>query len=290
MANKKSQTISVTESIVKAAVEVVKSTPEGIPENAEYIEPDEEVPQGYTELEGPGGGTYAVESEEETEESDNNRVQNVEDAKEPIPEYTETNAAEVHDEASKMAKKNLAPKATEKRQNMIIDKVATTPDTTMEMIENMKEQGYDIRASFVNFPKKKAIFNAVSRYYEAGRFTPLDYVDGAVEQSRNSFEEIIEEANIPEDKVGRFDNDVEWGEPPDVEDMGEELLKFYRIFFGWTNKNYKLIENQSTYGENDDRENRKTSGRRKFSGDSTVDGTRLRSVSGGRNGARQRRR
>jgi tRNA nucleotidyltransferase/poly(A) polymerase len=171
--------------------------------------------------------------------------------KEPIPEYNETNASEVHDEASKMAKDNLAPRAFEDEHNVIIDKVATSPDSTMDMIDTMEEKGYDIRASFVGVPKEKAAFNAVGRYYDEGRFTPLEFIDGAVSASQDSFDTIVEEAEIPDEKVGVFDNDVEWGNSPEPIKVGEDLLKFYSQFFGWdieqTGTN-KTIEDVLTFG------------------------------------------
>lgn len=208
--------------------------------------------------------------------------------KEPIPEYNQTNAAEVHDEASKMAKDELAPKVTENEQNAVIDKVATSPDSTIRMVEAMQEQGYDIRASFVDVPTEKAVHNAVSRFFEEGRFTPLDFVKGAVEDSRSSFDEIVDQMDIPEEKVGRFDNDVEWGDPPDVEDMGEDLLKFYRDFFGWEfTRTYKSIEVQVPYG---DKNGRKTTRRRQRERDNGVDGAGLRrevSRGNGRSGGKR---
>jgi len=150
--------------------------------------------------------------------------------KEPIPEYDETNASEVHDEASKIAKENLAPKAIENEHNVIVDKVATTPDSTLDMIDSMRKKGYDVRANFVNVPTEKAIHNAVSRYHEEGRFTPLDYANGAGESSRESFNTILDEAEIPDEKAGRFNNDVEWGNAPEAEFIGDDLLKQWYEF------------------------------------------------------------
>jgi len=179
--------------------------------------------------------------------------------KEPIPEYTGENAAEVHDEASKMAKKNLAPKAFEAEHNVIVDKVATSPDSTIDLMEQMEKKGYDMRATFVGVPKEKAAFNAVSRYYDAGRFTPMSFIDEQAYNEDNSsasmdtFETIVEEFDIPDEKTGTFNNDVEWGEIPEPIDVGEELLKFYRQFFGWElskNESNKTIEDVLGIGDN----------------------------------------
>jgi hypothetical protein len=197
--------------------------------------------------------------------------------KEPIPEYEETNASEVHDEASKMAKENLAPRAMEERHNVIIDKVATSPGSTLDMVDTMREQGYDVRANFVNVPTGKSIHNAVSRYFEEGRFTPLDFANGAVEQSRESFNTILDETEIPDEKVGRFDNDVEWGNAPEAEFVGEELLKEFLDVL----QKYKR---DPVEAENGGKDERKTRPGRDRSGDSGMDGGRLRSLPGGRNG------
>ena len=258
--------------------------------------PEGEEPIGMVLLGPPGAGKgwWQEQAEEgsfgETGEFVDRQFTHIssDDTKEPIPEYEGTNAAEVHDEASKMAKEDLAPKATEREHNMVVDKVATTPDSTLDMIDNMEEQGYDIRASFVDVPTDKAVHNAVSRYFEAGRFTPLSFVRDAVDKSRNSFDEVIEEAGIPEEKVGRFDNDVEWGDAPDVEEMGEELLKFYREFFGFTKEvgTYKTIDEVERDGKT---HGRKTRPRRDERGDRGVDGAGLRGGAGGGDGASRSR-
>lgn len=166
---------------------------------------------------------------------------NSDETKEPIPEYTGTNSPEVHEEASKMASDDLAPKTINEKQHTILDKVATTPDSMIETVSKMQENGYDIRASFVDVPEEKAAHNAVSRFYQEGRFTPFDYLldggpgegDSARDGSKNSFETLIEEFDIPEEKVGRFNNDVEWGNAPDAEQVGEELLKTILEFYGF---------------------------------------------------------
>lgn len=195
--------------------------------------------------------------------------------KEPIPEYDETNASEVHDEASKIAKENLAPKAIENEHNVIVDKVATTPDSTLDMIDSMREKGYDVRANFVNVPTEKAVHNAVSRYHEEGRFTPLDYANGAGESSRESFNEILDEAEIPDEKAGRFNNDVEWGNAPEAEFIGDDLLKQWYEFL----QRYKGAPVEGAHGERDDRTSRS---RRDGGRDSRVDGGRFRRSRGGR--------
>jgi len=195
--------------------------------------------------------------------------------KEPIPEYEETNASEVHDEASKIAKENLAPKAMEDEHNVVVDKVATTPDSTLDMIETMREKGYDVRANFVNVPTEKAVHNAVSRYHEEGRFTPLDFVNGADEDSRESFNTILDEAGIPDSKAGRFNNDVEWGNPPEAEFIGEDLLKVVREIL----RGYKYDDDERQHGEQNDGTSRSRRDRRRDSG---VDGGRLRRSGGGR--------
>ncbi|UBF23096.1 zeta toxin [Haloarcula virus HCTV-16] len=194
--------------------------------------------------------------------------------KEPIPEYNETNASEVHDEASKMAKENLAPAAIGDEHNVIVDKVATSPDSTLDMIESMREKGYDIRANFVNVPTEKAVHNAVSRYHEEGRFTPLEFVNGAGEDSRESFNTILDEGGIPDEKAGRFDNDVEWGNAPEAEYIGEELLKALLQALA----KYKYTPDEERHGESNARTSRSRRDRRRDSG---VDGGRLRR-SGGR--------
>jgi hypothetical protein len=218
--------------------------------------------------------------------------------KEPIPEYNGTNAAEVHDEASKMAKDNLAPKAIDARHNVILDKVSATPDNTIEVVEMMEEAGYDIRATFVGVPREKAAHNAVGRFYEAGRFTPMDYLDGQVyndeggSKSRESFDTVVERFEIPEEKVGVFNNDVEWGEIPEPIQVGEELLKFYRQFFGWDfsedkNKSYKFIEPLLQNGDNTNGETRPGRDER---GDNDVDGSLIQRGSGGGDSQYPRRR
>ena len=163
---------------------------------------------------------------------------NSDETKEPVPEYNGTNASYVHEEASKIAKEDLFPQAAGENQNIMLDKVATSPDSTIRMLSELQERGYDIRASFVDVPEEKAVHNAVSRFYMEGRFTPMDYIlegaggDSAREGSRESFEAVIEELGIPEEKVGEFNNDVEWGNAPDGEQIGEELLKTILEFYG----------------------------------------------------------
>jgi len=216
--------------------------------NDDAAVPEGEEPVGMIVLGPPGAGKgwwqEQVESGSYGEDDLGGREfthVNSDETKEPIPEYTGGNASEVHAEASKMAKDNLFPKATEDRHNMILDKVATTPDSTIRMVEKLEEEGYDIRASFVDVPEEKALHNAVSRFYQEGRFTPTEYMldggpgegESARDGSRNSFDEIIEAAGIPEEKIGRFSNDVEWGEAPDGIEVGDELLKTILEFYGF---------------------------------------------------------
>lgn len=47
-----------------------KDTPEGVPEHADYLDPGEEPPEGMDTVEGPQGGTYVYDPEEETEGSE----------------------------------------------------------------------------------------------------------------------------------------------------------------------------------------------------------------------------
>lgn len=180
------------------------------------------------------------------------------ETKEPIPEYDGENASEVHDEASHIAKEYLAPEAIEGEHNVMIDKVATSPESTMRMIEAMQDAGYDIRASFVDVPEDKSVHNAVGRYHDEGRFTPLEYVAGTRSQSRDSFDTIVEEAGIDEEKVGVFNNDVEWGDPPEPVDVGEELLRMYKALLTDTEINrYISTERVDEHGQDNGRQTRR---------------------------------
>jgi len=207
--------------------------------------------------------------------------------KEPIPEYDGSNAAEVHDEASRMAKEELAPQAFENEHNVVVDKVATSPESTIRMVKAMQEAGYDIRASFVDVPEEKSVHNDVGRYEEEGRFTPPEYTASARDGSQDSFEQIIEEADIPEEKVGRFNNVVEWGEAPEAEQLGDELLKFLELLYPDTDI-HKFIYN----GDVDTDDDRKTRRRRERRRDSGVAESELRRGadrgSGGGSGERRR--
>ncbi|AGC34484.1 zeta toxin [Haloarcula virus HVTV-2] len=215
--------------------------------------------------------------------------------KEPIPEYDGENASYVHDEASHIAKNNLAPEAIDRNHNVVVDKVATSPESTKRMIENMEEQGYDIRASFVDVPSEKSAYNVVQRYHDEGRFTPLDYTVGARDDSWESFQEITED--IPEEKVGVFNNDVEWGNPPEPEEVGEDLFKQFMRRLAQKN-GYTLL---TTFTEvrrfmcagdealRDGRRSTRTSAAgRERRGDSGVDGRELLVRSGGGDGTGRR--
>jgi len=216
------------------------------------VNPDAEVPEGEEPvgmlvLGPPGAGKgwwqEQVESGEYGDDLGGREFTHVnsDETKEPIPEYTGTNASEVHEEASKMAKENLVDKTVNRNQNMILDKVATTPDSTIRTMEKMQEKGYDMRATFIDVPEEKAAHNAVSRFFQEGRFTPFDYLleggpdegDSARDGSKKSFEAVLDEFDIPEEKVGEFSNDVEWGNEPNAEVLGEDLLKTLYEFFGF---------------------------------------------------------
>jgi len=214
--------------------------------NENAVADEDEQPVGMVVLGPPGAGKgwwqEQVESGEYGDRLGGREFThlNSDETKEPIPEYTGTNSSEVHEEASKMASEDLAPKSIDQRHHVILDKVSTTPDGMMETVSKMQEAGYDIRASFVDVPEEKAVHNAVSRFYQEGRFTPFDYLleggpeegESARDGSKKSFEVLLEEAGIPEEKVGRFNNDVEWGNAPDAEEVGEELLKTLLEFYG----------------------------------------------------------
>lgn len=146
---------------------------------------------------------------------------NSDDAKHHIPEYEGSNAAEVHEESSHIAKKELAPEAIERGHNIVFDNVASS--STHELKEAMEEAGHDMRAVFVDVPPEKSAHNVVSRYEDEGRFTPLDYTVGAREDSLGTFEEATDDMD-PE-KVAYYNNDVEWGEPPEAEEEGSALFK-----------------------------------------------------------------
>lgn len=146
---------------------------------------------------------------------------NSDDAKHHIPGYEGSNAAEVHEESSHIAKKRLAPEAIEQGHNIVFDNVASS--STHELKEAMEEAGHDMRAVFVDVPPEKSAHNVVSRYEDEGRFTPLDYTVGAREDSLNTFEEATDDMD-PE-KVAYYNNDVEWGEPPEAEEEGSALFK-----------------------------------------------------------------
>jgi len=216
----------------------------------ELLNPEATVPQGEEAtamlvLGPPGAGKgYWQEQVEDGEYGDDLGGKefthvNSDETKEPIPEYEGSNASTVHDEASKMAKEDLATKTVENNQNMILDKVATTPDSTRNLISMVEDAGYDIRASFVEVPDDKAAHNAVSRYYQEGRFTPFEYLlsggpdgESAGEASRETFETIVDEFDIPDEKIGQFNNDVEWGNIPEAEEIGDELLKMFLRWIG----------------------------------------------------------
>lgn len=196
------------------------------------------------------------------------------ETKEPLPEYDGTNAVEVHEEASKISKEDVFPESLERQQNLMIDKVATSPESTIRMVESLKEAGYDIRATFVDVPEGKSVHNATSRFYEEGRFTPLDYVASAREDSKESFETIVDEAGIDESKAGTFNNDVEWGEPPEPVDVGEDLMKMYQALIAGSvyRKVISLDELGSLARENV----RKATSGRQSEGSNGMDGGELR--------------
>jgi len=54
------------ETAARSVLSRLFKTPEGVPDNADYLEPDEEPGSGMETVEGPQGGTYAYDPEEET--------------------------------------------------------------------------------------------------------------------------------------------------------------------------------------------------------------------------------
>lgn len=154
---------------------------------------------------------------------------NSDDTKEYIPEYEGTNSAEVHKEASHLAKSRVFPEAVENNHNIMYDTVANNPEATLDMIETMQSADYDLRAVFVDTPPQNSITQVVSRFEEGGRMVPLDYAYQTTTSSRESFEEIIE--FVDDEKVGVFVND-EFGEAPRVEVQGEDVFKYLAFVYG----------------------------------------------------------
>jgi len=154
---------------------------------------------------------------------------NSDDTKEYIPEYEGRNSAEVHAEASHLAKNRVFPEALERNHNIMYDTVANTPDATLAMIDEMQDRDYDLRAVFIDTPPENSITNVVSRFEEGGRMVPLDYAYDTTTSSRESFEQVIE--NVDREKVGVFVND-EFGEPPRVELQGEDVFKYLSFVYG----------------------------------------------------------
>lgn len=169
---------------------------------------------------------------------------NSDDTKPDVPEYDGTNASYVHDEASHISKNRIAPEAIERQHNVFYDSVAASPEGTMRLVEEMEEAGYDMRAVFVDVPEEKSCYNVVQRYEDEGRFTPLDYVKNARDGSSETFRQVAE--RIGEDKIGYFNNDVEWGEPPEQVVQGDDLFK---ILFGPDSSIFNTLAKQFLNGE-----------------------------------------
>lgn len=152
---------------------------------------------------------------------------NSDDTKEALPEYDGSNASYVHDEASYLAKQRVFPEAVKSSHNILYDTVATSPGSTLEIMDELEAHGYDMRVVFVDVPVEKSVHNVVHRFADEGRFTPLDYVTSARQGSLGTFREVYERIGDAE-KVGFYDNDVEWGEPPEPLYQGEEIFKYLR--------------------------------------------------------------
>lgn len=150
---------------------------------------------------------------------------NSDDTKPDVPEYDGSNAAYVHDEASHIAKNRVQPEAIEQEHNLIYDSVATTPGSTMDIMDEMEEKGYDVRAVYVDAPREKSVHRATTRFEDEGRFTPLEYVKDAREGSRNTWSQVTE--RVSDEKVAEFAND-QYGKEPRVKDMGEDIFKAIR--------------------------------------------------------------
>lgn len=206
-----------------------KAVEKHLEENKEAKTDEDEQPVGVILLGPPGAGKGWWEDNVEDGEYNDDfgreflRISS-DDTKPDVPEYTGTNAAEVHDEASHIAKSELQPEAIDEEYNLMYDSVATTPGDTMDIMDEMEEQGYDVRAVYVDAPKEKSVLRATTRFEDEGRYTPLDYVKTAREGSRETWDMVTE--RVDDSKVGEFVND-EYGEAPRVRgNVGEDIFKW----------------------------------------------------------------
>lgn len=137
-------------------------------------------------------------------------------AKAKLPEFQGgIGAMAVHAESDMIAGE-MAGRAIEAGDNLVLPLVGKTLDNIRQRIQFLREAGYKIHLVLADLPNEKAVNRAIKRFREEGRFVDPDYVRSVGDSPASTYNALKSEA----DSYARYSNEVPRGSQPQLIEKG----------------------------------------------------------------------
>lgn len=103
-------------------------------------------------------------------------------------------AAAAHEESSYLAKQ-IRDQAIAEGKNVVIDGTGNKSDKMVDLINRLKENGYETHVHFAHVPTQTGVDRAMSRSEGSGRYVPPQFIEGAYKSIPGNFGKIAAAAD-----------------------------------------------------------------------------------------------
>jgi predicted ABC-type ATPase len=141
------------------------------------------------------------------------RIIDADEAKKLLPEFDDGyGAGIVHEESSAISKAQIA-EAIDRGDNIVLPVVWAKYEKARADIQRLKDAGYEVHVHLNQLDINKALGRALRRFYNEGRYIPLNVVKAIGEGPTKTYQKLRAEEGLL-DGYTWLNNDVQRGQPP----------------------------------------------------------------------------